>query len=243
MSSLRMEGEAEVYNRIIDLAKKVVKGEVDPLDLDLSNLVKMFSSVDVNRLPYELFLKDVEALNGLSLILYYQKDSLRKILEGLKIDAIYVKTLLLSMSIDELEKIFMDMYRPPIDLSSMGNHFIIDSLIYFKNIRRLRLDLERVPVNIREVEIHVEEDIRKEMFKLYEYLRDRYGYEEVEYGEVIRDDPPFKAYLISILASEGYIGIRHDRVNDVIYIRLFEKPRRPKNPVSLPIVVSRYGDR
>ena len=241
MWRLKVADEVEIYDRIVDLSRKVVKGEIDPLDLEISSLVSMLSKIDVDKLPYELFMRDVEALNGLSIILYYQKDSLRRVLEGLRIDSVFIKTILLSLDIRQLESLARKMLRPPAEISVLSNDDIVESLVYFKNIRRISPEFRDIPVNIEGVDVPIEEDIRKEMLKMYRDLKDRYGSEPIDYSLLVKDNPIYKAYLLSILASEGYIDIRHDRVRDRIFVNVNDPPRRHKNPVSLPIVVSKYG--
>ena len=236
-----MSRESEVYGRIKSLSKMVVKGDVDPLNIDISTLVELFSKIDVERLPIELFMEDVDALNGLSLVLHYQKETIKRYLEGLKIDEMIVKTAILSLDIEALASIIDKLYRPPVDTSSIDNDFILESLLHFKNIERLRFEFTDKPVEIGSVDIPVEEDIRREMEVFHKRVLEESGGDWVRYGDLLGDKPILNSYLISLLASEGYLLIKVDRMSGEIFVKALDEKREFVNPISIPIVVSRGG--
>ncbi len=236
-----MNRESEVYGRIKSLSKMVVNGDVDPLNIDISTLVELFSKIDVERLPMELFMEDVDALNGLSLVLHYQKETIKRYLEGLKIDEMLVKTAILSLDIEALASIVNRLYRPPIDVSSIDNEYILESLLHFKNIERLRFEFTDKPVEIGSVDVPVEEDIRREMEAFHRRVLEESGGEWVRYEDLLGDKPILNSYLISLLASEGYFIIKVDRMSGDIFVKALAERREFVNPVSIPIVVSRGG--
>lgn len=236
-----MNSESEVYGRIKSLSKMVVKGEVDPLNIDISTIIELFSKIDVRRLPIELFMEDVDALNGLSLILHYQKESIKRYLEGLKIDEVIVKTALLSLDIEALASIIDKLYRPPVDISNIDNDFILESLLHFKNIEKLRIEFADKTVEIGSIDIPVEEDIRKEMKTLHRKILEESGGEWVRYEDLLGDKPILNSYLISLLASEGYLLIKIDRASGRILVKALTEKHQFINPISIPIVVGRDG--
>jgi len=237
-----MSRESEVYGRIKSLSKMVVKGDVDPLNIDISTLVELFSKIDVDRLPIELFMEDVDALNGLSLVLYYQKETIKRYLEGLKIDEMIVKTAILSLDIDALTSVIERLYRPPVDASTIDNEFILESLLHFKNIERLRFEFTDKPVEIDSVDIPIEEDIRREMEEFHGRLLEESGGRWVMYRDLLGDKPIFNSYLISLLSSEGYLLLKVDRMSGEVYVKALPQKHDFVNPISIPIVVSRGGD-
>ncbi len=231
----------DYYGRIVDLSRKVLEGEVDPLDIDISTLVKTIGEVDVDRLPLEVFKRDVEALRGLALILSMQKERIRASLEGFRLDSLLVKTVLLSLDVDELAGLITHVYRPPVEISYFDEALLGEALAYFNSIRRFELPpLDREAREV-EAEPFIEEDIRREMEALHKRLLDESKGDWLDYWDVVSDDV-FKAYLISLLASEGLVDIRVDRIEDRIYIRPLREPRRFVDPVSLPVVIRRGGE-
>lgn len=236
-----MSRESEIYDRIKSLSKMVLEGHLDPLDIDISTFVDLLSKVNVKRLPIELFIEDVEALNGLSLILKYQKEAVIRYLEGLKLDELLVKTAILSLDIDGLSEIIRKIYRPSADISTIDNDFIMESLIYFKNIRRLERDFIDRPIEIDSVDIPIEEDIRRHMDIFYKRLLKVAGNGWIKYKDILIDKPILNSYLISLLASEGYLIIRIDRISGEIYVKPLINKIGLINPVSMAIVVNRYG--
>lgn len=236
-----MNGESDVYSRIKSLSKMVLEGSLDPLDIDISMFIDLLSKVDVNRLPIELFMEDVEALNGLSQILKYQKEAIIRYLEGLKLDELIVKTAILSLDIDGLSEIVRRIYRPSADISTIDNDFIVKSLLYFKNIRRLKREFTDRLVEIDSIDLPIEEDIRKHMDILYKRLLETSKDEWVNYKDILLDKPILNSYLISLLASEGYLIIRVDRISGEVYVKPLSKKVNIVNPVSIPIVVDIYG--
>ncbi|HIE36983.1 TPA: hypothetical protein EYP83_02345 [Candidatus Geothermarchaeota archaeon] len=236
-----MNGESDVYSRIKSLSKMVLEGSLDPLDIDISMFIDLLSKVDVDRLPIELFMEDVEALNGLSQILKYQKEAIIRYLEGLKLDELIVKTAILSLDIDGLSEIVRRIYRPSADISTIDNDFIVKSLLYFKNIRRLKREFTDRLVEIDSIDIPIEEDIRKHMDILYKRLLETSKDEWVNYKDILLDKPILNSYLISLLASEGYLIIRVDRISGEVYVKPLSKKVNIVNPVSIPIVVDIYG--
>ncbi len=231
----------EVYGRIKHLSKMVVNGEVDPLDIDITTLVKLISQVDVDRLPINLFMEDVDALNGLSIVLYHQKEYIKRYLEGLKLDEMLVKTAILTLSLEELASILNRIYRPPAEVSNIDNDFIYEFLLYFKNLRRLEHEFSDKPIQLDHVEYPIEEDVRKEMERLWRHLLSKYRDKWVEYYEVVKENPVFTSYLISLLASEGYILLVKDRISGKVMIKPMPNKIEFRNPVSIPVVVNLYG--
>jgi len=223
----------EIYGRIVDLASRVARGELDPLEVEISTLLSRIEEVDIERLPVEVFRQDVEAIHGLALILAMQT------LEGLSLDALLVKTVILSLGVEELAGLLMSIYRPVSEVSVMTEEYLAEALAYFRSVVRLSGPLGSEPVEV-EPEIFEEEDIRRDMEELWRTLLDRYGEEWIVYDEVVGGDV-YRAYLVSHLVTEGYMDMRVDRVAGEVFIQPLRRRRELRNPVSLPVVVRRGG--
>lgn len=229
----------EIYGRIVDLASRVARGELDPLEVEISTLLSRIEEVDIERLPVEVFRQDVEAIHGLALILAMQKDRIKASLEGLSLDALLVKTVILSLGVEELAGLLMSIYRPVSEVSVMTEEYLAEALAYFRSVVRLSGPLGSEPVEV-EPEIFEEEDIRRDMEELWRTLLDRYGEEWIVYDEVVGGDV-YRAYLVSHLVTEGYMDMRVDRVAGEVFIQPLRRRRELRNPVSLPVVVRRGG--
>ena len=229
----------EIYGRIVDLASRVARGELDPLEVEISTLLERIEEVDIERLPVEVFRQDVEAIHGLALILAMQKDRIKASLEGLSLDALLVKTIILSLGVEELAGLLRAIHRPVADVSVMTEEYLAEALAYFRSVVRPGGLASGEPVEV-EPEIFPEEDIRRDMEEMWRDLLEKYGEDWIAYGEVVRGDV-YRAYLVSHLVTEGYMDMRMDRVAGEAYIRPLRRRRELRNPASLPVVVRRGG--
>ncbi len=230
----------EYYDRIIDLSRKVVEGAIDPLDVDISTLLDFIRQVDIEGVDLDLLKRDVEAVKGLAVILSIQKERIRNSIEGFRLDQLLVKTALLALNLEELYSIVRSVYRPPVEVYEMDPSLLGDALTYFRSIRRFELDVGGGREAWVEGDPLIEADVRDEMFRLHRDLLAKYGGDWIEYASVV-DGDVYKAYIISLLASEGYVDIYVDRVGERVFIRVLRERRRFINPVSIPLVVRDGG--
>ena len=233
----------EVYERIIDLSLKVYKGEVDPLDVDLTDFMKYIIEADVEKLPIDLMYLDINALYGLALILEAQSRVIKEKTSGLYIDKILARLNLLKMSINELSNVLRLSWRPNAETSFIDIESVNRALTYFKSRIMIRfIPPEKISKEFKPIQCYIEERVSEYMDRLYSELIESAGFNWIDYYEFIeRGDKIFRAYILSFLITSGYVQMKVDRIRKKILIKACQKPIEFKNPVSIPVVLRYVG--
>ncbi len=233
----------EVYERIIDLSLKVYKGEVDPLDVDLTDFIKYITEADVEKLPIDLMYLDINALYGLALILEAQSRVIKEKTSGLYIDKILARLNLLKMSINELSNVLRLSWRPNAETSFIDIESVNRALTYFKSRIMIRfIPPEKISKEFKPIQCYIEERVSEYMDRLYSELIESAGFNWIDYYEFIeRGDKIFRAYILSFLITSGYVQMKVDRIRKKILIKACQKPIEFKNPVSIPVVLRYVG--
>ncbi len=236
----------EMYDRIIDLAIKVVEGDVDPFDVDVGRFITLLSKHEaLDSLEYSYLLKDIRALSGLIAILEAQGRSLKKRGIGLYLDKLLLRLKIFKMNIDELANIFSISWRPIVSLEMINLESIGESVSYFNNLsdlasRKFSFEEEHLSYGDFKPKLFIiPSELKLLMNKLYEDLKHYSKGEYVEYEAFIRykGDPIENAYLLSFLISEGLVDIKVNRLEEKVWIKPLKFKKELVNPSSLAMVI------
>jgi len=232
----------DVYERIIDLADKVYHGMVDPLDIEVSELIEMIRKVDLNKLATDLMYLDINALYGLAMILEAQSEAIKRKTEGLYLDSMIVRLKIMALSVDKLADILRRVWRPPTELNIVLDKDLLDAKQYFDSIIKFKWTPPRSIEGYAPPQyIFVEEFISKHLNEIYQELIEYSRYNWVNYNNFIsRGRKLFKAYILSFLISDGLVEMKIDRIKRTVLIRPLKKRVIYKNPISIPLVI-RHG--
>jgi hypothetical protein len=239
----------EIYERIIDLAIKVAEGKVDPFDVDVGRFLRDISRYgELSTLDFDILVKDINAINGLIMILEAQSKVLKRRGLGLYLDKVLLRLKLYRMDIEDLSRIFSKAWRPIVEVESINLESIKESLFYFNNLkdlmsRRLKFDELREPVS-GDVEARyfvLPRRIRERIMSFLEELRDVSRGDFIDYWRFIhmRGDPVERAYLLSFLISDGWVDVKINRLEERIWIRPLDERRPVTNPSTLAVGVKR----
>lgn len=238
--------DRELYERIIDLALKVSEGSIDPLDVDVGEFIKRISVSDIADLirNEEILYMDIKAIHGLIMILEAQGKHIRDLGISSLLKGLLTRRLLESHSIESLSRCLSLSRRECIDLSYVWLGDIKDSLKYYSSL--LDIDARRMKIGRGEyIEVALDKpeyfrlpsDIEDDLKNIYGELMDLGGW--IKYRDFIArgGDKIYRAYLLSHLITDGWIDVKIDRLNDVIYIRARRERRGFRNPSSIAVVV------
>ena len=234
----------ELYDRIIDLTRKASEGVINPLDIDVGRYIKELSKL-FDNVDYEKYLiKDIRALNGLISILELQSECLRRMGLGLYLDKVLIKLKILKSNVNELARIFEEVWSPIASIEALTVDDIKEVVLYFENLKPLyERRLKRGGVStIRSLEsaeyYKLDKDIKSRMMELFNELVNYSGgkyidyYRFIEMGNCIE-----RAYTLSYLITEGYVDVKIDRWTGRVEIKPAD--RRIKGDASLALVIKK----
>jgi hypothetical protein len=240
----------EIYDRILDLAVKVAEGVVDPFDVDVGRFISLLAEKgELDKLDYDLLVKDIRALNGLIMILESQSRLLRRKGLGLYLDKALMRLRIYKMDIMDLAKVFSFSWSPIVEVEALSDEAIFDALSYFNSLRDLgsrRLKFEEregvIDYDYKPRIFIIPEALRKRMMVLLDELREVSRTDYIDYNMFIHagvGDPVERAYILSFLISDGWVDVKINRLEEKIYIRARDERRMVSNPSTLPVVVRR----
>lgn len=239
----------ELYDRMIDLAIKVLEGDIDPFDVDVGKFIDQLSKYkNLDELELDYLIRDIRALNGLINILESQGRTLKKRGMGLYLDELLLKLKIYKMDIEELAGIFAFSWKPIISLEALNEESIKEALLYFNSLSDLasrRLTLEKlneyIPSDFEPKIFVIPSNLRDLMNKLYDDLKNLSKGKYIEYERFIksRGDPVENAYILSFLISEGWIDVKVNRLEEKIWLRPKPYKKEPVNSSSLAVVIRR----
>jgi hypothetical protein len=239
------------------MCKSIEERSLDPFNVNVDEIIAVIQKYFPDwELPEELCL-DAEAIHRLASIIKLQGDWVKHRSTSLYTDPFLLEEKILRLSKEELATLFLETWRPIIELEQISLHSLSEAIKYWQDLLPLS---ERWP-KTGSLEVEIGATTHEELVKLrilaeksfldeleafWEELKHRVdGEEKIRYWDFIGADTysetTKRAYKTSFLVTYGYATLELNPLEEEIFIKPFEKPRSAlgkKQMVSIPVSIS-----
>jgi len=248
---------SERLQRVIEMCKSIEERSLDPFNVDVDDVIAVIQKYFPDwESPEELCL-DAEAIHRLASIIKLQGDWVKHRSTSLYTDPFLLEEKIRRLSKEELATLFLETWRPIIELEQISLHSLSEAIKYWQNL----LPLSERWLKIGSLEMETGATTREELVKL-RILAEKSFLEELEVfweelkhrvsdGEKIRywdfigagtyPETTKRAYMTSFLVTYGYATLELHPLEEETFIKPFEKPRPTlgkKQMVSIPVSIS-----
>jgi hypothetical protein len=248
----------EIMLRIIDLCKTVDQRGIDPFEVDVYELFQRLRKILPKISDWDEFYLDIEAVLGLSGVVFQQGEWVKHRSSLLYFDPLLVMWKINALSSRELAEILARSWHPIVGMECLTPAGIREAMEYWTNLpslaeRGAKLDAvetltgELALRELAKLGLVVEEGFTETLEKFWRELKRAAGEKgEISYWDFVRartfEETVGKAWLVSFLVSYGYATLEVKPLEDEIILRPLAHPLElaPREMVaSVPISLSR----
>lgn len=250
----------ERLERIIEMCTAIENHSVDPFTLDVDDIIKIVKEYFPHwQHPEELKL-DAETLHHLASVIKMQSEWVKHRSTQLYTDPFLLEEKILHMSKQGILEVFVQAWNPLVEAEQITLNALAQGLLYWEalapmgerwkvlegvgvqtgSVRRDELIKERVLSNI---EFSTELDFSWQELKEKVAKKGTEG--KIKYWDFIGADTyegtVQRAFLTSFLVTYGYATLEIDRLEELVFIKPYDKPRTElltQQSTSVPIAVS-----
>jgi len=224
----------EFVERIISTCERVLRRGLDPFVIDVERYVSYLRNFLAQSKSTEDLILDLEALDALSRIIEFQGRWIRDRSSKLYFDPLIVELKIKSLDLDDLARILCSAFHPIASIRLISRRGFEEAAKYWVNLPPLKDRWGRLPKPVFTVEHSSLEDLIRSRLALKgsfsEMLEEFWSRIKalakegvIYYWDFLKsnsfEDCILKAYMISFLASYGYIDLDFDpKINDYIII-------------------------
>ncbi len=250
----------ERLERIIEMCVAIENRQVDPFTLQVEDIIQVVREYFPHwQHPDELRL-DAEALHHLASVIKLQSEWVKQRSSSLYTDPFLLEEKIRQINKEDMVKIFLSTWSPLVESEQLTLHNISQGLIYWKALAQLRDRWASINVNAVEMgsvsrdemvkqrvlgEREFGEDLECYWRELKTKVAERGSEGKIEYWDFISADTyeetVQRAFLTAFLVTYGYATLEIDRLEEIIHIIPYNKPREAAltlQSTSVPISVS-----
>lgn len=250
----------EKLQRIIEMLTAIEAHQVDPFTLNVDEILAVVKEYFPDWEKPEDLTLDAETIHHLASVIKLQSEWVKSRSTSLYTDPFLLEEKINQADRDQMLRIFLHSWRPVVELEQISIHSLIEAMRYWETL---------VPMNERWKQLAPDEVAtgvvsREELVK-QRVLSDKVFSEELEkfwdelkaavetkgkdgkmrYWDFIGSDTyectVERAFLTSFLITYGYATLEIHPLEDLMFIKAFEKPQtktRSEQAVSVPIAVT-----
>ncbi len=251
MATGRRVRKKSIVKRIIESCRYVVKRGSDPFQIDVKEYIKLLRDFIASSSSVEELVLDLNAIEEISRVVELQGEWVKSRSTKLYLDPLLVEWKIRNLSLKQLASIIASAWYPIASIKVFTPRAIEEAVNYWLNLPPLRGRWDRLPKPVQEVTSSSIEELIEEKLALkgnFTEIVDQFYEKLIEYSKgkpvlymdfVIDKDYQvtlLKAYLVSFLATYGYIDLEYDpKSKDYIIVPV---KKESKEAVSKSIVVS-----
>lgn len=242
--------------RIINLCRSVELKGLDPYLVDVEDLIKVIRSYFPLWKNSEDLCLDAETLNQIASVVKLQSEWVKKRATKLYRDPLLIEDRIRNLPADKLAEIFLEVWRPIIELEQLTVKCFSEALKYWVNLLPLSERWKKTGCIRTETQVIPREEAIKEgalsdesfivsLEKMWLELRDTFSKcGKIPYWDFIVSDTYEetirRAYLISFLVTYGYAEFEINLLENQIFIVPKEKPipLLKNETISFPIAIN-----
>jgi hypothetical protein len=246
----------EELQRIIDLCRTVEERGLDPFLINIEDLIAIVREYFPEwKLPEDLVL-DAETIQHLASVIKMQSDWVKHRSTSLYTDPFLLEEKIRRLSREQLGTIFLKSWHPVVEMEQISPHSLMQAIQYWNELvpldeRWQRTQFIQIETGIAtrdellEQKMLADKMFSEELDALWKELIQKTGEQEkIKYWDFIGastfDETVRRAYLTSFLVTYGYATIEIDRLEEVIFLKPYERPISfdKKQVASIPVPIS-----
>ena len=225
----------EELRRIIEFCKSVESKGLNPFLVDVEDLVSIIREYFPSWKDPEDLCLDAETLNQIASVIKMQSEWIKHRATSLYRDPFLVEEKLRSLPTEKIAEVFLDAWRPIIELEQISIHSLREAMKYWDELAPLderwqRTDFLQTEMGAATREEMIREGIlsseafSSELERFWEELKQAGGEgSKVRYWDFIGaetyDETVRRAYLVSFLVTYGYAALEVHPLEEEIFIR------------------------
>jgi hypothetical protein len=252
-SSGRLELE-----EVIERCRAIEEKGLNPFTLDIESILRVVREYFPSwENPEELSL-DAETVNRLASVIRLQSDWLQRRSSSLYMDPMIVDRRLKELSRDELASVFVEAWRPVLEMETLTAGILQDAMDYWTGIPSISekwpvlMGDSMLPGSIGRDEFIRSSLLNEETFEsrlnsLFEEMKRRTSKKPILHWDFISnenfEETVERSYLASFLVSYGWAALQVDPIQGDIFIQALERnPHSQKDkklPTSIVLTISK----
>jgi hypothetical protein len=243
----------ELILRIIDLCESVSKKGLNPFDVQVREFFdKLRELLPLLKKHEELYL-DLQAVVGLSDVVYQQGEWIKHRSSLLYLDPLLVLLKVQALSTEELAEVFSRSWHPILEQECLTPSSLREGYDYWRLLPNLAERLRGLEVEQAEPGLMGREELERMGFlskELFEEMLDQLWVElkrrgKVSYWDFVRGrnypETVRRAYLLSFLITYGMVSVEVDPLKEEIKVEAKDKPEKREEVFSLTIPIPQHG--
>jgi len=249
-----------IVKRIIESCNYIVKRGSDPFQVDISEYIKQLKEFIEKISSIEDLILDLNAIEGISKVIEMQGEWIRNRSTKLYFDPLLIEWKVKNLTLKQLALIIASAWHPIATIKTFTPKAIETAINYWINLPPLKNRWGKLPKPIQETTIASIENLIKEKLALkgtfnemlkqfYRKLIEISKGKPISYWKFILDDDYqitiLKAYMISFLATYGYINLEYNpKTRDYTIIPMKRKgEKRIGTSIVIPISIDEWKKR
>jgi hypothetical protein len=245
----------ELILRIIDLCESVSRKGLNPFDVQVREFFdRLRELLPLLKKHEELYL-DLQAVAGLSDVIYQQGEWIKHRSSLLYLDPLLVLLKIQALSTEELAEVLLRSWHPVLEQECLTPSSLREGHEYWRLLPNLEERLRGLEVEEVEPGLMGREELGRMGFlskELFEEMLDQLWMElkrkgKISYWDFVRakdyTETVRRAYLLSFLITYGMVSVEMDPLREEIKVEARENPEKREEVFSLPIPLSnpRHG--
>jgi hypothetical protein len=244
----------ELILRIIDLCESVSKKGLNPFDIQVREFFdKLRELLPLLKKHEELYL-DLQAVVGLSDVVYQQGEWIKHRSSLLYLDPLLVLLKVQALSTEELAEVFARSWHPILEQECLTPNCLREGYEYWRLLPNLAERLRGLEVEQAEPGLMGRDELERMGFiskELFEEMLDQLWMElkrrgRVSYWDFVRGrnypETVRRAYLLSFLITYGMVSVEMDPLKEEIKVEAKDEPEKREEVFSLTIPIpSQHG--
>jgi hypothetical protein len=245
----------EELQRIIDLCSAVEERGLDPFLINIEDLIAVIREYFPEwKLPEDLVL-DAETIQHLASVIKMQSEWVKHRSTSLYTDPFLLEEKIRRLSREQLGTIFLKSWHPTVEMEQISPHSLMQAIQYWNEL--IPLDERWQKTQFTEIEtgtatrdelleqkVLADKMFSEELDLLWKELIQKTGKQDkIRYWDFVGtstfDETVRRAYLTSFLVTYGYATIEIDRLEEIIFIKPYQKPISfdKKQVASIPVPI------
>ena len=250
----------EKLQRIIEMCSAIENRTVDPFLLDVDSVIKVVQEYFPQWEEADELNLDSEAIHHLASVIKLQSEWVKHCSTSLYTDPFLLEEKITQASKEEMLNVFLKAWHPLVEMEQLSMNSLAAAMRYWDGLVPIKerwpdLDVEEVAIGTTSRDELVKQRVLGDKFfsdelegfwrELKETLKEKGADGKILYWDFIGaetyEETVERAFLTSFLISYGYATLEIHPLEELIFIKPFEKPNTEiltQQSISIPIAVT-----
>ena len=250
----------EKLQRIIEMCSAIENRTVDPFLLDVDSVIKVVQEYFPQWEEADELNLDSEAIHHLASVIKLQSEWVKHCSTSLYTDPFLLEEKITQASKEEMLNVFLKAWHPLVEMEQLSMNSLAAAMRYWDGLVPIKerwpdLDVEEVAIGTTSRDELVKQRVLGDKFfsdelegfwrELKETVKEKGADGKILYWDFIGaetyEETVERAFLTSFLISYGYATLEIHPLEELIFIKPFEKPNTEiltQQSISIPIAVT-----